>query len=191
MHSCGENVSPMHKSIKAWILFIWESLSWGHAHTFQSVSGQDWLERSSRRIFFCSRSVVDLLLRFGSLSCCIIQLLLCFNLRTDGHPPAKCPNKLGNLFFCQWWQALRAPRRHSSSKPRCLLHHSLQITDEGWCWCAVLLSTYVFYSILTTQEQDSLPTECLNAHSCWHIDIDVCMPCTRDFCLALILQGSL
>ena len=43
-----------------------------------------WLGHSKRHIFFCrSCSVVDLLLCFGPLSCCITQLLLSFNWRTD------------------------------------------------------------------------------------------------------------
>ncbi len=67
--------------------YYWEAwwLSWGHAKTSLSDWGQvsDWA--TSGALFSCwSHSAVDFLPCFGSLCCCITQVLLSFKLRTDG-----------------------------------------------------------------------------------------------------------
>ena len=110
-----------------------------------------WLGHSRRRIFFCwSHSVVDLLLSFGLLFCCITQLLLNFNF--SGHYPAKYLDKL-EFVFPSMIASCPGPEAEKQPQTTMLPPPYFTVGMRFWCLCAVpfFFSTHVVCSFQTIQ----------------------------------------
>ena len=128
---------PLYKtvSVQQYSWDVWcELLTWGHA----TASQLDWGQNSRRHIFICwSHSVVDLLQCFGSLSCCITQLLLSFNWGTE--PDILLQKVLINLgiHFSVDDSKLSWPWGSKTAKTMMLPPPYFTVGMRFWCWCAV------------------------------------------------------
>jgi hypothetical protein len=160
-------------------------LSWGHAIASQLGWGQDSDWVTPEGIF----SSVEAILCFGSLSCCITQLLLSFKL--SDRQPVLLKNVLINLgiIFSVDYSKLSGPWGTKAAPNMMLPSTYFTVRLRFWCWCAVSFFLHTYELCVPSQQlnfsligpQNILPVVL------WNIQI---LFCKLQMCSNVLLDSS-